>query len=404
MRISDQLANEIVLRNMAILKKNINIMDEHAIIIASGQPERINTYHPVAAEVLRTCKTIEVDLKKAGEISGVLPGINIPIEFENKIAGVVGITGDPEEIRNYGVLMKNTVELMLKQAFLQEMVQVENRVREFLIHDLLLCDFDGDMENYIIKGNIIGINLNFPMVALIINIADLYNTYNFVGNGNGFKIEKIKDSILEIMKRKLPESAVIVPIGSEQIVVLKSIQKSLDEKSIKQVSTDIAKQIQSIIEKKINLVLPVGIGEKAGNIKELKKSYETAQKSLRLGLKHNNCERIFYWDDMSVALMIDEASELVKGQFNKVNLNRILNKPHIVNTLKTFFECNFNVNEASKKLFIHRNTLMYRLNKVQDELGLSPYIFNDALTLYLAISIKEYGLNMLRHNVKFNTN
>ncbi|MDW7674831.1 MAG: sugar diacid recognition domain-containing protein, partial [Bacillota bacterium] len=82
---------------MQIININVNIFDDKGYIIGSGQKERLLTFHAGALEVAKSGASDEYPLEKAEKYEGVKPGILYPIEFNDKVIGVVGMTGNPEE-------------------------------------------------------------------------------------------------------------------------------------------------------------------------------------------------------------------------------------------------------------------------------------------------------------------
>jgi len=80
---------------------------------------------------------VEICTSDVGVLQGVKPGVNLPSTFGGKIVGVVGISGEPEEIRSGGELVRVTVELMLEQLVLKEQLSLEIRARESFLNDLL---------------------------------------------------------------------------------------------------------------------------------------------------------------------------------------------------------------------------------------------------------------------------
>ncbi|MCJ7789249.1 MAG: hypothetical protein MUP69_03540, partial [Candidatus Atribacteria bacterium] len=68
---------------------------------------------------------LEIYSKDINHLVGAKPGINLPIEYNNKIIGVVGITGEPNEVTPFGEVIKMTVEMMLQQEFLLKELQLE---------------------------------------------------------------------------------------------------------------------------------------------------------------------------------------------------------------------------------------------------------------------------------------
>ena len=65
--------------------------------MASGDESRVNTFHQGAAQAVKDRKVLEVWADNVRDMEGVRPGINVPIEFEGKVVGVVGITGEPSK-------------------------------------------------------------------------------------------------------------------------------------------------------------------------------------------------------------------------------------------------------------------------------------------------------------------
>ena len=94
--ITAALANEIVARAMAIIHHNVNVIDHHGQIIASGERHRIGEQHEVAREVIRTGKRICINnAAEAARFLAMHPGINHPIIYDDRVVMVVGISGDP---------------------------------------------------------------------------------------------------------------------------------------------------------------------------------------------------------------------------------------------------------------------------------------------------------------------
>lgn len=87
----------------AMIHRNINIMDENGVIIASTDKSRIGTLHAAAQELLQRDLP---ELLVERESEGVYNGINLPLKIENKVIGVVGITGPVEEVSVLGSVIK----------------------------------------------------------------------------------------------------------------------------------------------------------------------------------------------------------------------------------------------------------------------------------------------------------
>ncbi|HCP29871.1 MAG TPA: CdaR family transcriptional regulator, partial [Pseudomonas sp.] len=109
------LAQDIVDRAMAILPCNVNVMDSHGLILGSGEPERVNTRHEGAQLVLANGRIVELDQEAARCLKGVQPGVNLPLMLDDRLMGVLGLTGDPQQVRVDAELVRMTAEMLLAQ-------------------------------------------------------------------------------------------------------------------------------------------------------------------------------------------------------------------------------------------------------------------------------------------------
>ena len=107
---------------------------------------------------------------------GAKPGINLPIEYNNKIIGVVGITGEPNEVIPFGEVIKMTVEMMLQQEFLLKELQLEQQVQENFVHDLISGRIGNDSDLFITRGQIVGYDILIPRVVLVMDIYQFGKT------------------------------------------------------------------------------------------------------------------------------------------------------------------------------------------------------------------------------------
>lgn len=105
-------AQKIVDKMMKDIPYNINIMDKTGIIIGSGNKERIGTLHHGAVAAIKQKRIVEIQKDAAF----VKKGINLPIELNGFIVGVVGISGEVEDTRPFGNLVKSTVILLIEQS------------------------------------------------------------------------------------------------------------------------------------------------------------------------------------------------------------------------------------------------------------------------------------------------
>ena len=133
-------ASELMTRDMAqhvidtikpTVRHNINIMDAHGVIIAAVDPERVGTHHAGALQAVAAQGPVEI--WDRDDATGVRPGVNIPLWHDDTVRGVVGLTGNPDEVRSTAELIALTVELLLTQERqINDDVQRDTQARDVL--------------------------------------------------------------------------------------------------------------------------------------------------------------------------------------------------------------------------------------------------------------------------------
>ena len=111
--LENSLAEKLIEQVTKYTSYNVNIMNEQGVIIASRNPERIGKFHEVAWQIVHGTTDIMVT-ENDNEYPGVLSGINMIIEIEGKREGVVGVTGNPDEIRPIALIIKMAIETLIK--------------------------------------------------------------------------------------------------------------------------------------------------------------------------------------------------------------------------------------------------------------------------------------------------
>ncbi|MGS0730732.1 sugar diacid recognition domain-containing protein, partial [Shewanella sp. 0m-11] len=150
------LARQIVKRTMKIIGHNINVMNNHGVILGSGESHRIGAIHEGALLAISQQRTVEISTQSTGTLQGVKPGINLPLHYKGEIIGVIGITGEPEKLHSYGELLKMTAEIIVEQANTIEQAQWQYRQKEELIIELIKSEgpFTSHQRNWASQLNI----------------------------------------------------------------------------------------------------------------------------------------------------------------------------------------------------------------------------------------------------------
>ena len=137
----------------------------------------------------------------------------------------------------------------------------------------------------------------------------------------------------------------------------------------------------------------VGIGTVANHLRELAKSYKEAQIAIEVGKVFDTEKYVINYENLGIGRLIYQLPttlcEMFLMEVFKKNPIDALDQETLF-TIHKFFENNLNVSETARKLFVHRNTLVYRLEKIKKLTGLDLREFDDAITFKVALMVKKY--------------
>ena len=137
----------------------------------------------------------------------------------------------------------------------------------------------------------------------------------------------------------------------------------------------------------------VGIGTVATHLRDLAKSYKEAQMAIEVGKVFDTEKYIISYENLGIARLIYQLPTTLCDMFLKEVFKRgsieSLDQETLF-TIQKFFENNLNVSETSRKLFVHRNTLVYRLEKIKKLTGLDLREFDDAIVFKVALMVNKY--------------
>ncbi|EDL50679.1 Carbohydrate diacid regulator [Vibrio mediterranei] len=377
MQLNSLIAKQIVDRAKKIIAYSINVMDENGVIIGSSDPSRLHQTHEGALLAIRDNRTIEINDSVASTLSGVKTGINLPIIYSDQVIGVVGISGTPEEVRSYGELVKMTAELIVEQAALMSQVQWNKRHRE----ELLLQLIEGSSLN---DGQLLSIaqrldlDLSQPRVATVIKVIPRA--------GEPVTLEHLQ-KLVHLLEH--PERDNIVGIASvsmNEIVVLKPVTIVNHTWNRKEEQKRVAKLVKRI-DNECDFSIQMAIGDYFPGLIGLARSYETAKATIESST--SNDDAVMFYQDRKLSVLVSSIKQDPwRATQLKAPIEKLMaadSKQVLLKTLSTFFAQNCDLAQTCESLHIHRNTLRYRLDKIQQETSLDINKLDDKIQLYLAL-------------------
>ena len=184
----------------------------------------------------------------------------------------------------------------------------------------------------------------------------------------------------------------IINISEQDVVIV----KELDDKDEIEEIEKYAKELLAKISEGYDSKALIGISTVADTLRDLAKAYKEARISLEVGKVFDIEKPVMSYENLGIGRLIYQLPNtlceiFLQEVFKKGSLESL--DRETLMTVQSFFENNLNVSETSRKLFVHRNTLVYRLEKIRKLTGLDLREFDHAVTFKVALMVKKYLAN-----------
>ena len=195
----------------------------------------------------------------------------------------------------------------------------------------------------------------------------------------------------EMLQNMFPDKSkdYVISVGEHDIVLVKDVKPGTETKEVEKIATNIADTLSAEFYTKV----AIGISTTVENIKDLARAYKEAQVALEVGKVFETEKNIISYENLGIGRLIYQlpttlCEMFLQEVFKKGSLESL--DRETLMTIQCFFENNLNVSETSRKLFVHRNTLVYRLEKIRKLTGLDLREFEHAITFKVALMVKKY--------------
>jgi len=373
--ITKELAQPIVDKMMAVIDHNINIMNQEGIIIGSGDSSRLYTEHVGGLEAITLKQEKVIYASDENEPSKIKPGVNLPIEFNNEIIGAVGITGNPEIVYKLSQLVRISVEALIKQQYLNDKLLYKRKSIESWIYDLVNKDLkEKEFEERALQINI---NVNKEAYLLLLRVEELVRPKKqSMEIHEKFQLEETR--FLQIIDYHLSDIIFKANVGDSDYLL--AIQANSNSPT----------QINELLNKLHNALttkdwtVKIGGSNLQSGVVGFKRGFLEAQQSLKLMCALEPERSASTISDWGVVQYINKIPIQVRKEFqDSIRSDKKSIDAELLRTLDVFLENDLKIGETANKLFIHRNTLLYRLEKIEKLWNLDPRKFNDAFILQL---------------------
>ncbi|KKB39786.1 CdaR family transcriptional regulator [Bacillus thermotolerans] len=388
MKFFEQIAQSIVDQASSVLDVSISITNAEGVIIGCNDLERIGSYHAVTEEVIKAGRSVVFTRDKIKNKNNVLPGVATPVRFQQQLIGVLGIIGEPEQVERYVKFVQSYVEMMLRESFRAESFYIQMKTTELFIQHLIhFKEWDNEetLENYCEMS---GFHFRYPRLCILIDMPHLQPS-----KGDKQHPVHLSQYDLFLMLSDLFEDHpqdIISPINPKQWIVLKYV-KSEDFSKLRVRCEGALKRLKQLLK---NHSIPnevcISYGNSYTGFSGVGRSYRQAERTLEAGRKQKGASSsVFAFNDWDILLntFIQEVSTSFSEDLDDY-LAQLLshsNAPVLAKTFLVYCEQGMNVSQAARELYVHRNTLLYRLNQLSQILNMDIQSFEQCTLLYLAL-------------------
>lgn len=352
---SNRFFQSVVYQIKDSIDRTVGVLDEYGTVIACSDLIKIGEKREHVISSFTGTGDVVKDNGCTYKPVGPMPGF----EF------VAFVEGTDDEANKYISLA--VIALTNVKQYYDEKFDKKNFIKNVILDNILPSDV-------YIKARELHFEPDISRVVILIRLADTSDV-----------------SAYDILQSLFPDKQkdFIININETDLVLVKEVKDTNDYRDLEK----LAKSIIDIINSELYVKAYVGIGTIVESIKELPRSFNDAQVALEVGKVFDTEKFIMTYDNLGVGRLIYQLPISLCEMF----LNEIFKKGSIDSldyetlfTIQKFFENNLNVSETSRKLFVHRNTLVYRLEKIRKLTGLDLRRFDHAIVFKVALMVKKY--------------
>lgn len=202
--------------------------------------------------------------------------------------------------------------------------------------------------------------------------------------------DKVADVLAFLEQLSLDSDDTAVAIDDDMIAYLRIIGSDADYQS----ALEFAEMVWANIMQELHMRVKIGIGSFSKSAYELAAAYLQGSSAVRMGMVSSDKLDIFSYKEFIMVRMIEEIPKSTLSKYLEMLLdtgaNDILKDPEMLSTAEEFLANSLNISETARNLFMHRNTLMYRLDKIEKAMGLNIRRFADAVTFRIILILYKH--------------
>ncbi len=353
--ISNQILQSTIDGLKNIIRRELSVAEREGKIVATTEESMVNT----------VIENADIFIQSPAE-NQLVQGYQYFKVFDNGSPEyIVMINGEDEEAYRIGKITAFQIQNLL--VAYKERFDGDNFIKNLLLDNLLLVDIYSRAKKLRIENNV-------PRVVFLIE-TEIDKEFN----------------VVEIVRSIFPtkQKDFVTAVDEKSIILV----KELKEKDSKEEIDQISKHIYDTLSAEAMTSVYVAIGTVVNDLKNVSASYKEAKMALEVGKIFEENKKIVNYEQLGIGRLIYQLpAPLCKMFINEVlhGLSMDQFDEETLTTVNKFFENNLNVSETSRQLYIHRNTLVYRLDKLQKMTGLDLRNLDDAIIFKIMLMVSKY--------------
>ncbi len=295
---------------------------------------------------------------------------------------MVGITGKVEDVKGYALIVKELVELMVQEIERRKFEYLKGRsIRSFARE--LLKEHDVEDINVIdSRAKVMNFDVNIERTVIKLDICGFTPIINYYEDESEVMIQNFKQQVDDRINLLLDNNEIAFNMHDDKFVIFKSTKTDILNFCIK---------LQNTLRNDFKIEVYMGIGCNCKGYMDYNKSYLMADKAIEIGKKINPEKRIYFAEDYKLHMLLESAARESKNDYMesfKDIFEHYKENEEMLNTIKTYFECNMSIKETASKMYVHRNTILYRLNKFKEKYSIDIFDTVNCMKIYIALILK----------------
>lgn len=353
----------------------VDMLDDNAVYLSSADASKIGQTDPVAAQMLS---------ENLNERYHNLPGEQERVAYyivmwhNNQKIGAFRLTGPLEKIDACKKVIQTVSSLLIEDHFYNERERMKASSIAIIIDEWFHLTPDSDCSEFYERAKITGIDLNLPRVVVQMHIHNLQRLPNEPGKPQHNTLGRLADVLFNLVLNHIDRERNDYCVSAGNDFVLLLAVSDLKE------AKKLIEQLKYSIERRYAVSVFSGFSPVMTDFRTVGAGYRFAQLATRVARSQN--KPFAFYDDLSMELLLSNIPPSVKQDYvSKVYQGCTPAEiREWTNLLAVYFKCNGSLNETAKQLYLHKNTLQYKLSKIFERTGFDPRNRIDCVTLYLA--------------------